>query len=92
MDILGIIGILLGILTVILFIIKKHNIIVAAPIATIVLLLFNDVPILDSVFGSENSYMTFLLRIRCIEFRDFLIRVNFSKIHGYWRCHSIDCQ
>lgn len=31
MDILGIIGILLGILTVILFIVKKFNIIVATP-------------------------------------------------------------
>ncbi|MDM5332169.1 hypothetical protein QUF56_02805 [Ureibacillus composti] len=46
MDILGILGILLGILTIILFIVKKFNIIVAAPIATIVVLLFNDVDIL----------------------------------------------
>ncbi|MDQ1002124.1 H+/gluconate symporter-like permease [Neobacillus niacini] len=62
MDLLGLLGILLGIATIILFIIKKFNIIIAAPIATIVVLLFNDVPILESVFGKENSYMTALAK------------------------------
>ncbi|MFY0743839.1 GntP family permease [Solibacillus silvestris] len=79
MDILGIIGILLGILTVILFIVKKHNIIVAAPIATIVLLLFNDVPILESVFGKENSYMTFLAGFVASNFAIFLLGSILAK-------------
>lgn len=35
MDILGILGIVMGILTIILFITKKFNVIIAAPIATI---------------------------------------------------------
>lgn len=58
-------GIVLGILTIILFIVKKFNIIVAAPIATIVVLLFNDVPILESVFGKESPWRPRLHGVRC---------------------------
>ncbi|SOC42660.1 GntP family permease [Ureibacillus acetophenoni] len=79
MDILGILGILLGIVTVILFIVKKFNIIVAAPIATIVLLLFNDVPILESVFGKENSYMTYLAGFVAGNFAIFLLGSILAK-------------
>ena len=79
MDILGIFGILLGILTIILFIVKKFNIIVAAPIATIVVLLFNDVPILETVFGKENSYMTFLAGFVATNFAIFLLGSILAK-------------
>lgn len=79
MDILGIFGILLGILTIILFIVKKFNIIVAAPIATIVVLLFNDVNILESVFGKENSYMTSLAGFVASNFAIFLLGAILAK-------------
>jgi len=79
MDILGLLGILLGILTIILFIIKKFNIIVAAPIATIVVLLFNDVPILESVFGKENSYMISLAGFIASNFAIFLLGSILAK-------------
>lgn len=79
MDILGILGILLGILTIIFFIIKKFNIIVAAPIATIVVLLFNDVPTLDFVFGKENSYMTSLAGFIASNFAIFLLGSILAK-------------
>lgn len=79
MDILGIIGILLGILTIILFIVKKFNIIVAAPIATIVVLLFNDVSILETVFGKENSYMTSLAGFVASNFAIFLLGSILAK-------------
>ncbi|MCG7346162.1 GntP family permease [Sporosarcina sp. ACRSL] len=79
MDILGIAGILLGIATIILFIIKKFNIIVAAPIATIVVLLFNDVPILETVFGKENSYMTSLAGFIASNFAIFLLGSILAK-------------
>lgn len=82
MDILGILGILMGILTIILFITKKFNIIIAAPIATIVILLFNDVPILETVFGKENSYMTALAGFVASNFAIFFIRFYISEIHG----------
>lgn len=78
-DILGIFGILLGILTIVLFIIKKFNIIVAAPIATIVVLLFNDVPILETVFGKENSYMTSLAGFIASNFAIFLLGSILAK-------------
>lgn len=79
MDILGILGILLGILTIILFIVKKFNIIVAAPIATIVVLLFNDVPILETIFGKENSYMTSLAGFIASNFAIFLLGSILAK-------------
>ena len=79
MDILGILGILLGILTIILFIIKKFNIIIAAPIATIVVLLFNEVPILETVFGKENSYMTALAGFVASNFAIFLLGSILAK-------------
>src|SRR5690606_36491014 len=79
MDLLGILGILLGIATIVLFIIKKFNIIVAAPIATIVVLLFNDVPILETVFGKENSYMTSLAGFIASNFAIFLLGSILAK-------------
>ena len=79
MDLLGILGILLGILTIILFIIKKFNVIVAAPIATIVLLLFNKLPILETVFGKENSYMTSLVGFIASNFPIFLLGSILAK-------------
>jgi len=79
MDILGVFGILMGILTIILLIIKKFNIIVAAPIATIVVLLFNDVNILQTVFGKENSYMTALAGFIASNFAIFLLGSILAK-------------
>lgn len=79
MNILGLIGILLGILTIILFITKKFSVIVAAPIATIVVLLLNDVPILASIFGQENSYMTALASFIASNFAIFLLGSILAK-------------
>lgn len=79
MDILGILGILLGILTIILFIIKKFNIIVAAPIATLVVMLFNDVPILETIFGKEDSYMASLAGFIASNFAIFLLGSILAK-------------
>lgn len=79
MDVLGLIGILLGILTLILFIIKKFSIIITAPIATIVVLLFNDVPILETVFGKEHSYMTALAGFIASNFAIFLLGSILAK-------------
>lgn len=79
MDILGILGILMGILTIVLFITKKFNVIIAAPIATIVVLLFNDVPILETVFGKEYSYMTELAGFVASNFAIFLLGSILAK-------------
>jgi H+/gluconate symporter-like permease len=79
MDLIGLLGILLGILTIILFIIKKFNIIIAAPIATIVVLLFNDISILEIVFGKENSYMTALAGFIASNFAIFLLGSLLAK-------------
>lgn len=79
MDILGIVGIILGIVTIILFIVKRFSIIITAPIATIVVLLFNDVPILETMFGKENSYMTSLAGFIASNFAIFLLGSILAK-------------
>ncbi|MCM3588373.1 GntP family permease [Mesobacillus maritimus] len=79
MDLLGLLGILLGIITIILFIIKKFSIIVAAPIATIVVVLFSGVPILETVFGKENSYMAALAGFVASNFAIFLLGSILAK-------------
>lgn len=58
---------------------KKFNIIVAAPIATIVVLLFNDVNILETVFGKENSYMSALAGFVASNFAIFLLGSILAK-------------
>jgi H+/gluconate symporter-like permease len=79
MNLLGILGILLGIVTIILFIVKKFSIIVAAPIATIVVLVFSGLPILETVFGKENSYMTALAGFVASNFAIFLLGSILAK-------------
>lgn len=73
MDLLGLLGIILGIVLIILFIFKGLNVVVAAPIATIVILIFNDFPILETMFGKENSYMTALADLVATNFAIFLL-------------------
>lgn len=79
MDIIGIIGIVLGIVTIILFIVNKFNIIVAAPIATLVVLLFNNTPIIETVFGKEDSYMASLAGFIASNFAIFLLGSILAK-------------
>lgn len=79
MDFIGILGILLGIATIIYFIVKRFNIIVAAPIATFVVLLFNNTSILDSLFGKENSYMASLAGFIASNFAIFLLGSILAK-------------
>lgn len=79
MDIVGLIGITLGILTIILFIMQRFSVIIAAPLATIVVLLFNDAPILEAVLGKENSYMTALAGFVASNFAIFLLGSILAK-------------
>lgn len=65
MDIIGFIGIFIAIVTVIFLSIKGLHIIVAAPIATLIVLLTNQMPVLEWMFGPEQSYM--------VELASFLI-------------------
>lgn len=79
MEILGIIGILLGVLAIILFIVRGLNLVVAAPLATLIVLLFNEGPILESLFGTDNSYMVHLSSFIAENFAIFLIGSIFAK-------------
>ena len=58
MEILGSIGVLLGLVAIIYFSVKGLNIIVAAPLAAILVALLNNMNILDAMLGKEpGSFM-----------------------------------
>lgn len=79
MDLLGLFGILLGIIAFILLILKKFSIIVAAPIATIFVLLLNNTSLLQGMVGKDNSYMTALAGFITSNFPIFLLGAILAK-------------
>jgi len=79
LEVVGVIGILLGVMSIIYFIVKGLNLIVAAPLATLIVLVFNQVPILESLFGSNNSYMIQLVNFIFQNFAIFLIGSIFAE-------------
>ncbi len=65
MDMIGFIGIFLAIFAIIYLTVKGLHIALAAPLATLVVLVTNQMPILEWIFGPEQSYM--------VELANFLI-------------------
>ncbi len=57
MEIIGVLGIILAIVAVIAMTVKGLDILIAAPLATLIVLVTNQMPILEWMFGSEQSYM-----------------------------------
>lgn len=58
MEFLGPIGVLLGIIAIVYFSLKEIHIIIAAPMATILVVLLNSMPLVESLLGKEpNNYM-----------------------------------
>jgi len=76
---IGILGIILGVVAIIYFIIKGLNLLIAAPIATLIVLIFNQQPILEILFGAEYSYMTELASFVSQNFAIFMIGSVFAK-------------
>jgi len=79
MEFIGIAGIILGVLALIYFIIKGLNLFIAAPLATLIVLLFNQQPVLEMLFGAEYSYMTELASFVSENFAIFMIGSVFAK-------------
>ncbi|MCK1166247.1 GntP family permease [Streptococcus uberis] len=73
MEILGVVGILLGILTIIYLSVKGFNIIIAAPLATLIVILTNRMDIFGSLIGETPSYMTGLAGFLINNFAIFLL-------------------
>lgn len=58
MEFLGPIGVLLGIIAIVYFSLKEIHITIAAPMATILVVLLNSIPLVESLLGKEpNNYM-----------------------------------
>lgn len=73
MEILGVLGILLGILAIIFLSVKGLNIIIAAPLATLIVILTNRMDIFGSLIGDAPSYMTGLAGFLINNFAIFLL-------------------
>ncbi|OYW69373.1 MAG: hypothetical protein B7Z25_05920, partial [Aerococcus viridans] len=73
MEILGIIGVFIGILLIIWFSVKGLHIIIAAPLSALVVILANQMDIFGSLVGQENSFMTALAGFLINNFAIFLL-------------------
>lgn len=58
MDMIGTIGIVLAILFIIYMSDKNYSILVIGPLASIIVILTNNLPFFDSLIGTKASYMT----------------------------------
>ena len=77
---MGIIGVLLGIVLIIYLSSKAINILIAAPIATIVVLLFNNLDIVTYILGKEHSFMSALANYIMLYFVIFLLGSILAKL------------
>lgn len=79
MEILGIVGIVLGILAIIYFSVKGLNTIVGAPLAGLLVILFNSMPIMESFLSPQNSYMASLANFVIANFAIFMLGSVLAK-------------
>lgn len=73
MEIIGIIGIVIAIITIIVLAVRGLHIVIAAPIATLIVILTNQMDIFGSLIGQENSYMSGLAGFLINNFAIFLL-------------------
>lgn len=79
MNIIGTIGIVLGLLAIIYFTTTGFNALLAAPLATIIVIVFNQMPFFDALVGSTNSYMSALAGFIVTNFAVFLLGSILAK-------------
>lgn len=73
MEIISTIGIFLAIIAIVWFSVKGLNIVVGAPLATLIVILTNRMDIFGSLVGTENSYMSSLAGFLISNFAIFLL-------------------
>lgn len=73
MEILGIIGIVIAIVFIIVMAVRGLHIVIAAPLATLIVILSNRMDIFGSLIGQEKSYMTGLAGFLINNFAIFLL-------------------
>lgn len=73
MEILGILGIVAAVITIIVMAVRGLHIVIAAPLATMIVILTNKMDIFSSLLGTEQSYMTGLAGFLINNFAIFLL-------------------
>ena len=79
MEIIQVVGILLAILVIIFAAMKGFNILIVAPIASIIVILTNQMDFFPSLVGTENSYMTGLAGFIINFFAVFMLGAILAK-------------
>lgn len=79
MEALGLIGIVAGLAFLVAAIYKGYSLVIAAPLATMIVVLFNGLPFIGGMFGAENSYMSGLAAFIKGNFAVFLFGAILAK-------------
>ncbi|WP_156289826.1 GntP family permease [Oceanobacillus salinisoli] len=79
MEFIEVLGILLGIITIIFGAMKGYSILIVAPIASIIVIVTNQLDFFSSLIGTENSYMTGLTGFIINFFAVFLLGSILAK-------------
>ncbi|PMB95677.1 hypothetical protein CJ234_06490 [Staphylococcus sp. UMB0328] len=79
MEILGTLGIILGILFIIYLSMKGYSILIVGPIASIIIILTNGLPFFNSLIGTKESYITGLAQFIISFFGVFLLGSLLAK-------------
>lgn len=79
MHVLGLIGILVGLAFLVWAIFKGFSLVIAAPVATMIVVLFNGLPFYESVFTADKSYMAGLANFLKGNFPVFLFGAILAK-------------
>lgn len=73
MEIFAILGVLLAVVAIIYWTAKNLHVIVAAPLASLIIILTNQMNVLEVMFGQEKSYMTGLAGFLINNFAIFML-------------------
>lgn len=79
MDVLGLIGVIMGICLIIYFSASGLNILIGAPLATIVVLLANRMDLMEWLLGTDHSYLAAIGQFLVNMFALFLLGTIFSQ-------------
>lgn len=79
MEALGLIGIVAGLAFLVAAIYKGYSLVIAARLATMIVILFNGLPFIGAMFGRENSYMSELAAFILGNFPVFLFGAILAK-------------
>lgn len=79
MNFIGIFGIILGLISIIYLSLKRVNPIIAAPLSTLIIVVFNRMPILESLVGESNSFMSEVGAFLVSNFAIFLLGAILAK-------------